>query len=349
MMEGNDKIQGAVPGSLMPLDLDTLAQTGKMIAENPGGRILDAGDRVAVVEFRTKANVITDDVCNLILKATDGSLKGIDAIVIGNRGKHFCAGANLSYVLETALLGEWKKIEETIQLLQRATMSLKYGPLPTVAAPFSSALGGGCEICLHSDRVVAAEDTHMGLVETGVGLIPAGGGTKELAVRALKLLSPLTPIAPDSLLTSVFNTISKARVSRDGAQAVLFYLSRNAVVLPSQDSLIPVAKYMALGLLEQGYQKPVPQLNIPLLGSGGISIFESMIAEQLEKELISAHDALIARHLANIVCGGDLPPGIANEEHFLELEREGFLSLLGTDKTQERISYLLKNNTILRN
>src|SRR5258706_1838946 len=331
------------------INLDELKLNGKIFRENAGASIIDIGDRIALVEFHTKANSLTDEVCEMLMFASEKGAAHFDALVIGNRGKHFSAGANLPAVLNAARNDKWTFLDQTIRMLQAVSMNLKYGPLPVIAAPFSNALGGGCEICLHSARVVASDTTHMGLVETGVGLIPAGGGTKELGMRAL--CQNTTQGLYDSLpaLKEAFEVIVGAKVSRNGDEAKKLFLAETDMVVPSQEGPIEIAKQVALELVNIDYRNGTPLTKRPAIGSIGIHEFESLINQMRDTKTISDHDAIIALHVATILCGGDQPSGVASEKHFLDLEREAFLSLLGTQKTQERIEFLLKNNKPLRN
>jgi len=346
----------AIPNSALSpvnadmINIDELKRTGKIFKENAGASILDIGDRVGLVEFHTKANSLNDEVCEMLVLATSRDTSNyFDAMVIGNRGKHFSAGANLQFVLDSARAAKWKDIEHTLRAFQTAAMSLKYGSIPVVAAPFSSALGGGCEVCLHSTRVVAAESTHMGLVETGVGLVPAGGGTKELGVRAHNRAASQGSADPLPNLQRVFDLIAGAKVSHAGAEAKQMFLGEADIVTDSQEGAIDIAKQVAVELVTTGHRNSTPRTDVPLIGTTGIRVFESQIDRLRDAKTISEHDATIALHIATILCGGDQPAGTASEEHFLDLEREAFLSLLGTEKTQARIDFLLKNNKPLRN
>jgi 3-hydroxyacyl-CoA dehydrogenase len=335
--------------SVSNIDLDALRRAGKIFKENAGASALDIGDRVGLVEFHTKANSINDDVCAIIKAVCEDGTAHFDALVIGNRGKHFSAGANLSYVLNSARAGQWTELENTLRNFQGAGMALKYGPLPVVAAPFSSALGGGCEVCLHSARVVVADSTHMGLVETGVGLIPAGGGTTELGTRALDRAGPQLFADPLRTLKKPFDLIAYAHVTRTGTEAKEIYLSDADTTVATKESPIEVAKEVALGLVRSGHRNSKPRTDVPVIGTKGVRAFQARTKQMRDAKTISEHDATIAVHIATILCGGDQPAGSATEQHFLDLEREAFLSLLGTDKTQERIEFLLKNNKPLRN
>jgi 3-hydroxyacyl-CoA dehydrogenase len=317
--------------------------------KNEGASIVDIGDRIALVEFHTKANAINSDICQMLANAVLDGVGKFDAVVIGNHGKHFSAGANLALLLESARNNKWKEIEQTIRMLQVTNMTLKYGPIPVVAAPFNSTLGGGCEICLHSSRVVAAKELHLGLVETGVGLIPAGGGTKELRLRAQRNFADEGDSDLVSALHNVFKVILSAKVSKDGEEAKRVFLSATDVITSCEQSPIEIAKQSALELVASGYRNASPDTAIPVPGRSGIGILQIRINYMLDSKIISEHDAVIAQHIAKILCGGDVSSGTAGEQQFLDLEREAFLSLLGTEKTQERIEFLLKNNKPLRN
>ena len=331
------------------IDIEELKRNGKTIRENASASMIDIGDRIALFEFHTKANAITFEITGLLLSAVQDPSKQYDAIVIGNRGRYFSAGANLAELLDSARNNKWKEVEKNLRLLQDTNMALKYGPIPVVAAPFSSTLGGATEISLHSSLVVAAEDLHMGLVETGVGLIPAGGGTKELRLRALSHFSDENNHDLISALKKVFDTILTAKVSRNGEEAKQIFLSKKDVIVPGKQSPIGIAKEYALELLHTGGCNTVPDMAIPVPGRSGIGIFQNQINYMLETKAITEHDAVIALHIATILCGGDVPSGFATEQQLLDLEREAFLSLLGTAKTQERMDYLLKNNKTLHN
>ena len=331
------------------IDMEELKRTGKVFRENAGASIIDIGDRIGLLEFHTKANAISDDIVEMLFIAAQEGVKKFDALVIGNRGRHFSAGANLSFLLELARSASWNKTDQTFRRLQDANMMLKYGPVPVVAAAFSNALGGGAEIVLHADKVVAAEDLHIGLVEAGVGLIPAGGGTKELRLRALNHFGNNGNGDLMDAIQEVFKVIFSAKISKDGEEAKQFLLSAADIIAASSQPPIEQAKQVALELVKAGYMNPGPKTDIPVPGRTGISIFRNRIDYMLHSNEITEHDAVIARHIANILCGGDVASGTASEQHFLDLERESFFSLLGTPKTQERIEYLLKNNKRLHN
>jgi len=329
-------------------DWESIRAKGKLYLENEGATIVDLGDGIGLIEFHTKANALNDDICDIIVQACEEGGKRFGALVIGNTGRHFSAGANLAMILESTRNKEWGKLEGTIRKLQTATMSLKYCRIPVVAAPFSNALGGGCEICLHSSVVIAAKDTHMGLVEAGVGLVPSGGGTKELGLRALDKGAwnggdPLRRLEP------VLNQILSARVSKDGEEARALFLTPADGVAQSSGPPLGIARRAALILMSKDYVADQPRTDIPVLGTTGLHYFEEKIGTLLEKGVITTHDALIGERIARILCGGHGPARTASEQHFLDLEREAFLFLLGTAPTQERIENLLTHNAPLHN
>lgn len=329
------------------IDLNQIRSTRKAYLENDGATILDAGDGIGIIEFHTKANALNDDISEIIVNGCEKGSKEFRALIIGNTGKHFSAGANLALILETARSGKWEAVEKTILNLQRATMALKLSRIPVVAAPFSSALGGGCEVCLHSAFVVASNETHMGLVETGVGLIPAGGGTKELTVRAFDKAVEGGP-AVEHLLMQVAENILKAKVSHNGEEARDIFLTTEDLVVQTIVSATGVAKIAAIDISTDYIPKEMRD-DIPVLGRAAFRGFDDKIGAAVELKEMTAHDAVIAGHIANIICGGNTGGGYASEQHFLDLERQAFLSLLGTAQTQERIAYLLANNRPLHN
>jgi 3-hydroxyacyl-CoA dehydrogenase len=331
------------------IDLEELKRNGKIVMENAGASLLDLGDRIGLIEFHTKANSLNNEVCEIILNACATGAKYFDALVIGNRGKHFSAGADLSFLLDAARTGKWALIDKTIGVLQSVSMAIKYGPLPVVAAPFSNALGGGCEVCLHSAKVVAADATYMGLVETGVGLAPAGGGTKELGLRAQDRAAREGMQDRMPALEEVFKLIVAAKVSRNGKEARQLFLNDTDIVTTAQEGPIGIAKRTARELVCIGYQNDNARTDIQVIGKKGILAFQFQIEQMRDEKVISDHDAVIGMHVATILCGGNQSAGTADEQHFLDLEREAFISLLGTEKTQERIEYLLRYNKPLRN
>jgi 3-hydroxyacyl-CoA dehydrogenase len=245
--------------------------------------------------------------------------------------------------------GNWDEVDLMVRSFQAATMALKTSPVPVVAAPAGLALGGGCEVCLHTDRVQAAAETYIGLVEVGVGLIPAGGGSKEMLLRAVDRTDSGADPGPN--VRSAFETMAFARVSTSGADARrLGYLRDVDGVTMNRERVLAEAKSMALRRVREGYQPPLPRASIPVGGADLIAVLALGVHLAHRAGRISDHDALIGRKLAWIVSGGDLPHRTTvSEQYLLDLEREAFLSLCGERKTLERIGYTLKTGKTLRN
>jgi 3-hydroxyacyl-CoA dehydrogenase len=257
-------------------------------------------------------------------------------------------GANLMLVLMGAEEGEWDELDRSVRQFQDANMALKTADIPVVAAPFGMALGGGCEISLHAHRVRASAETYMGLVEVGVGVVPAGGGTKEMALRALDRCAGVE-VDAFPFLRRAFETIAMAKVSTSGAEALKLYLSPADSLSPNPDRLLHEAAELARGLARAGHRALRPRTDVPALGRPALATFEMAIYNLQQGGRISEHDALVAKKVATILCGGDRAPGTTTEQALLDLEREAFLSLLGTKKTRERIQYMLKEGKPLRN
>jgi 3-hydroxyacyl-CoA dehydrogenase len=320
-----------------------------VVRKNAGASLVDLGDGVLCVEFHSKMNAIGGDTIQMLQAGVREASKNFRALVVGNEAPNFSAGANLMLVLLEAQEENWDEIGLMIRAFQQSTMALKYADVPVVAAPAGLTLGGGCEISLHADRVQAAGETYMGLVEVGVGLIPGGGGTKEMTVRAAAQMVPGTA----DLLPTVqraFETIAFARVSASGPDAIrLGYLRPTDSVTMNRERLIADAKARALQRVDEGYHAP-PQKPVMAGGDAVLAPLKLGVHLAWRAGRISDHDALIGRKLATIMAGGALPhPTMVTEQQLLDLEREAFLSLLGERKTQERIQHTLKTGKPLRN
>ena len=331
------------------VSLASLKQRGAVRKKNPGASLLDLGDGVGLVEFHSKMNTLGTDAFTMLATAVKDGAAHFDALVVGNQGEQFTVGANLMLVLLAVQEEEWDDLDRSIRHFQAANMALKYATIPVVAAPFGLTLGGGCEISLHAARVRASAETYMGLVEAGVGLVPAGGGTKEMALRALDRSSGVEGADPFPFVKRAFETIAFAKVSTSGAEALRLFLTPADSLSPSPDRLIQDAKQVALGLARAGWRPATPRPEVPALGRPALATFKMGVHNALRGGQISEHDALVATHIATILCGGDRAPGTISEQAFLDLEREAFLSLLGTKKTQERIQHTLKEGKPLRN
>jgi 3-hydroxyacyl-CoA dehydrogenase len=325
-------------------------QASKVVKTNPGASLIDLGDGVLAVEFHSKMNAIGGDTIQMLQAGVREASRNFKALVVGNEAPNFSAGANIMLVLLEAQEENWDEIDLMVRAFQQATMALRYSNVPVVVAPGGLALGGGCEIVLHADRVQAAAETYMGLVEVGVGLIPAGGGTKEMVARAAEQSPPgTTDLLPP--IQRAFETIGFAKVSASAPDARrLGYLRPTDAHTMNRDRLIADAKTRALQRVADGYQPPQPRAAIPVGGDAVLAPLKLGIHLAWRAGRISDHDALIGRKLATIMAGGQLPhPTTVSEQHLLDLEREAFLSLVAERKTQERMQHTLKTGKPLRN
>jgi 3-hydroxyacyl-CoA dehydrogenase len=328
--------------------LRSAKERSAVVRKNAGASLVDLGDGVLAVEFHSKMNAIGGDTVQMLQEGVREASKNFTALVVGNEGVHFSAGANLMLVLLEAQEENWDEIDLMVRAFQQSTMALRYADVPVIVAPAGLAIGGGCEIPLHADRVQAAAETYIGLVEVGVGLIPAGGGTKEMVVRAAD-----TRTGSDLLPTvqRAFETIAFAKTSTSAADAQrLGYLRAIDAYTMNRERLIADAKARALERVREGYQPPVPRTAIPVGGDTISAPLKLGVHLAHRAGRISDHDALIGRKLAMIMAGGALPHASAvSEQHLLDLEREAFLSLVAERKTQERIAHTLKTGKPLRN
>ena len=321
-----------------------------VVKKNAGASLVDLGDGVLCVEFHSKMNAIGGDTIQMLQAGVREASRNFAALVVGNDGLHFSAGANLMLVLLEAQEENWDEIDLMVRAFQQAVMGLRYADVPVIVAPAGLTLGGGCEIALHADRVQAAAESYIGLVEVGVGLIPAGGGTTELVARAAEGMPPgSTDFLP--AVQRAFETIAFAKTSASGHDARrLGYLRPVDAFTMNRERLLADAKARALERVREGYQPPVPRQAIPVGGEGVAAPLKLGVHLALRAARISDHDALIGRTLATIMAGGTLPhPSTVTEQQLLDLEREAFLSLVGERKTQERIQHTLKTGKPLRN
>jgi 3-hydroxyacyl-CoA dehydrogenase len=341
---------GLVPPAGPGLQLLRSARDRQAIVKaNPGASLVDLGDGVLAVEFHSKMNAIGADTVQMLQAGVREAAKNFTALVVGNEGVHFSAGANLMLVLIEAQDENWDELDMMVRAFQSAVMGLRSSDVPVVVAPAGLALGGGCEIALHGDRVQAAAETYIGLVEVGVGVIPAGGGTKEMTARAAESVGPGADLLPP--IQKAFETIGFAKTSTSGADAMrLGYLRPADAITMNRERLIADAKAHALQRVADGYQRPLPRTAIPVGGDAVLAPLKLGIHLAWRGGRISDHDALIGRKLATIMAGGVIPhPTTVSEQHLLDLEREAFLSLLGERKTLERIQHTLKTGKPLRN
>ena len=340
------------------LILKTLREAGREVERNPGASLIDLGDGVVCCEFHSKMNAIGSDLIAMIHKGLKRLETDFEALVIANQAPNFSVGANLMLVLVGAQEQEWDELHMAVKQFQNVNLAIKYAPKPVVAAPQGMALGGGCEISLHSARIHAAAEAYIGLVEAGVGLIPGGGGTKEMLIRANENAASGDDLDLFHALKPVFESIATAKVGTSAEECRdLGYLRRNDTVSMNRDHLVADAKQTALALARGGWkpgasswQEGVQTTQIKVLGESFLAAAKMAIHLMVRGGYASDYDAHVARKLANILAGGALSaPQFVSEQYVLDLEREAFVSLCGEKKTQERIAHTLKTGKPLRN
>jgi 3-hydroxyacyl-CoA dehydrogenase len=348
-----------VTGAKGVIFLPSAQDQTKVVQKNSGARLIDIGDGVLCCDFRSKMNAIGGDIIAMIHAGLKRLDEDFEAMVIANDAVNFSVGANLMLLLVSAQEQEWDDVQLAVRQFQRVNMAIKYAPRPVVVAPQGLALGGGCEITLHAPRVQAAAECYLGLVETGVGLIPAGGGCKEMLVRANEhAAGGAQPLAASSeanmdlfhAMKPIFENVAMAKVSTSAEEArALGYLRRNDRVSMNRDRLLAAAKATVLEMARAGYQPPAPP-EIRVLGEQFLAGAKLVIHMLLRGEFITEYDAVVARKLATILSGGALSaPQNVSEQYLLDLEREAFVSLCGEGKTQDRIAHTLKTGKPLRN
>ncbi|MGH9535064.1 MAG: 3-hydroxyacyl-CoA dehydrogenase family protein, partial [Terriglobales bacterium] len=350
------------PAALPPdppgvLRLEVIRRAGGVVRQNAGAGVLDLGDGVGCIEFHSKMNAIGEDILRLATAALTDRDSPFEAWVIANEGENFSVGANLLLLLMAIQEGEWEDVDLAVRAFQGMTQAIRHSPRPVVAAPFQMALGGGCEVMLHAAEVVAAAETYCGLVELGVGLIPAGGGTAAMARRAILGAEALRPGAAttESLprqeaIRAVFETVAMAKVATSAAEARrLGFLRHGDVIVPNRARLVATAKAEARRLADEGYGPPAP-VSVPAPGPNVRATLELGAYLMRAAGYITDYEQHLAGTLAGVLCGGGAPAGMElPEERWLELEREAFLSLCGEPKTQERIRHTLQAGKPLRN
>ncbi len=331
--------------------LKSVKDRNGVIKKNAGASLIDIGDGVACLEFHSKMNSIGGDTIQMINFAIDEVEKNHVGLVIGNQGGNFSAGANLMLLLLAAQEEEWDDINQMIRALQYAVMRLRYSAKPVVTAPYGLTLGGGCEIAMHGDKTRAAGETYFGLVEVGVGLIPAGGGTKEMTMRAMTLAKNTPDADPLAFLKKTFELIGMGKVATSAQEAKAWGILRPSdSISMNGDRLIADAKQEVLNLAASGYVQPVERTDILALGESAQAAMKLALYMMKRGGFISEHDELIGKKLARVMSGGDLNhQTFVSERYLLDLEREAFLSLCGERKTQERIAAMLKTGKPLRN
>jgi 3-hydroxyacyl-CoA dehydrogenase len=321
-----------------------------VIKKNSGASLIDLGDDVALLEFHSPNNAIGTDIVQMINYALEEVDRNYKGLVIGNQGKNFCVGANLAMMLVEAQDENYFELEFAVRQFQQAMMNIKYSPKPVVAAPFAMTLGGGTEVCLAATHIQAAAETYMGLVEVGVGLIPGGGGNKELYIKHLNSLPNGIDFDLQKIANKVFETIAMAKVSGSAAEArELNFLNQRDGITMNSDHLIYEAKQAVISLYDQGYRPPVRK-KVPVVGETGYAALLLGAQSMFHSGYISEHDLKIAKKLAYVIAGGKVPYGTeVDEQYLLDLEREAFLSLIGEPKTQARMQHMLVKGKPLRN
>jgi len=322
----------------------------KVVSENAGATLRDMGDGVACLEFHTKMNALDDDIMNMSLEAFERLQTDFDGLVLGNEAENFSAGANLFIMVVGAQQGMWDTLDAATRKLQDMNMRMRYSPKPVVVAPAGLTLGGGCEITMHASRVVAASETYIGLVELGVGVIPAGGGTKEMLRRIVNPMMCVENADPLTALQKVFVQVGQAKVatSAEEARGMNILNPQDRIVL-NRAHLLAEAKKEVLHLVASGYRPPAPE---PIYAAGRDALAAIRIGAWMfqEGQYITQYDHHVAGKLAYVMCGGELTRGQwVSEQYILDLEREAILSLFGEEKTQARMWSILQTGKPLRN
>tara|TARA_Y100000991_G_scaffold82717_1_gene62462 strand:+ start:1067 stop:3460 length:2394 start_codon:yes stop_codon:yes gene_type:complete len=345
----SDKKHVKIPGQDAFIILDNIRES-KEVFKNSGVVIEDLGDGILNCEFRSKMNTIGGDVLNGLNKAVDLAEKNYQGLVIGNQGANFSVGANIGMIFMMAVEQEYDELNAAIKYFQDTMMRMRYCSIPTVAAPHGMTLGGGCELSMHADMIVAASETYIGLVEFGVGLIPGGGGSKEMAMRASDSFQKND--VELNILQEYFLTIGMAKVSTSGYEAFdlgILQKGKDKIIV-NKDRQLATAKAYAKLMNYQGYTKPIKRSDIKVLGKQALGMFLVGTDSMQASKYISQHDQKIANKLAYVMAGGDLSePSMVSEQYLLDIEREAFLSLCTERKTLERIQHMLKTGKPLRN
>ncbi|MEM6893301.1 MAG: 3-hydroxyacyl-CoA dehydrogenase/enoyl-CoA hydratase family protein [Bacteroidota bacterium] len=338
-----------IPGQDAFIILDNIRKT-KEVFKNSGVVIEDLGDGILNVEFQSKMNTIGGDVIAGLNKGIDLAEKDFQGLVVGNQAANFSVGANIGMIFMMAVEQEYDELNMAIKAFQDTVMRMRYSSIPTVAAPHGMCLGGGCELSLHADKVVAAAETYIGLVEFGVGVIPGGGGSKEFALRASD--SFRKGDVELNILQEYFLTIGMAKVSTSAYEAFdLGILQKGKdVIVVNKDRQIATSKAHAKLMAEAGYTRPPARKDVKVLGKQALGMFLVGTDSMEASRYISEHDKKIANKLAYVMAGGDLSePSYVSEQYLLDIEREAFLSLCTERKTLERIQHMLKTGKPLRN
>jgi 3-hydroxyacyl-CoA dehydrogenase len=325
-------------------------RSDKLVWKNASCKLVDLGDEVLGLQWNTKMGSIGGDVLAGIQTAIEKAEANYKGLVIANEGSNFSAGANVGMIFMLAVEQEFDELNIAIRYFQQTMMRVRYSNVPVVVAPHGLTLGGGCELNLHADQCFPAAETYTGLVELGVGLIPGGGGTKEFVLRAGKEMHSDEPEL--NTLKNRFMTIATAKVGTSAQEAFSLGIYRKGIdeIVLNPNRRIANAKQAVLQLHQAGYTRPLEETAIPVLGRAGLGPLLAGIHAMKTAGYATEHDALVARKLATVMCGGDLSePTTVDEQYLLDLEREAFLSLCGEKKTLERIQSVLTSGRPIRN
>jgi 3-hydroxyacyl-CoA dehydrogenase len=334
-------------------------QSRGTVKKNSSASLVDIGDGVACIEFHSKMNTLGADIVQLVSQTLKpgGPGDNFEAFVITNDAPNFSAGANVMLLLMSAQEEEWDDIDLAIRQFQGMTQAIKFSPKPVVIAPFGLTLGGGVEMSLHAPVRQPHAELYMGLVEVGLGLLPGGGGSKEMVLRAIDSASAVRPggrgesVELTEAMKRTFETIAMAKVATSAYEArSLGLLSSSDRITMNRDRLLTDAKQRALELANSGYEPPQVRTDIPAPGENILAMLKLGVHLMRQGEYITEHEVKIGTKVAEVLCGGNITPGTpVSEQYFLDLEREAFKSLCGEKKTQERIQYTLKTGKTLRN
>jgi 3-hydroxyacyl-CoA dehydrogenase len=347
----------AVPAGVWSVEV--AKKSNYVVKKNAGASLIDLGDGVGCIQFHSKMNALGADIISLILQTLKpgGPGDGFDAFVITNDAQNFSVGANLMLLLMSIQEEEWDDVDLAIRQFQGMTQAIKFSAKPVVSAPFGLALGGGCEVSLHTAARQPHAELYMGLVEVGVGLLPGGGGCKEMLLRAVDSAASIRPdgrgesVEVMEAMKKAFETIATAKVSTSAEEARgLGFLSSSDRITMNRERVLSDAKACALELIRTGYEPPVMRTDIPAPGENILAALKMGVYLMQQGGFISDHELKLGTKIAEVLCGGNITPGTpVSEQYLLDLEREGFKSLCGEKKTQERIQFTLKTGKTLRN
>ena len=338
----------------------TFKASNGVVRQNPGASLVDLGEGVACLEFHSMKNAIGEDIVRMVtetLRPESDAVRNFSSFVISGDADNFSVGANLMQLLLSVQEEEWDDVDFAVRAFQRMTAAIKFCPRPVVVAPFGFCFGGGCEIALHGARRQPHAELYIGLVETGVGLLPGGGGCKEMTLHAVDRAASVRESGRSEsveLLETLrrnFETVAMAKVSTSAVEARrLGFLSPSDGITMNRERLLTDAKELARDMAHAGYAPPAPRTDIPAPGQNLLATLKLGVYMMRQGEYISDHDVKVANWVAHVLCGGNVTPGtLVSEQYLLDLEREAFLSLCGQKKTQERIAFTLKTGKPLRN